>query len=211
MTQIKKEWKSFFKNWSAINTVRIQYWFLKEIIKATNEDSSLLELGAGSGYTSLVVRFSNRPNVVASDIDSEVLKGVSDLVQNTLPVKKINMFDTGLPPRSVDCVFHQGVLEHFSDSEIVALLHEQGRIAKKIVFDVPNSRRFDKTQEHGDERFLSVRHWKRLIVEAGLSIEKVEGRRMPKIFGILPAFLGESRWLRKIFGTSSIFVCRRMS
>lgn len=205
--EIKKEWKDFFKGWSVTNTVKIQYWFIKEILKVTDENSRLLELGAGSGYTSVAVRFSNRRGVITSDLDSDVLQGIRSLGSG-IDVRSIDMFDIGLPDGSLDCIFHQGVLEHFSDEQIVDTLREQGRVAKWVMFDIPNGRRFNRTREHGDERFMFVRHWKKLIKRAGLKIERVEGRRIQFPFRWLPAFMTEARWFRKLFGTSSIFVCR---
>lgn len=205
--EIKKEWRNFFRGWSVTNTVKLQYWFIKEILKVTNEQSWLLELGAGSGYTAIAVRFSNRKRVIASDIDPDVIQGIKDL-GSVIDVRSVDMFNTRLPDGSLGCIFHQGVLEHFSDEQIVDTLREQARVAKWIVFDVPNGRRFNRTREHGDERFLMVRKWKKLIKSAGLKLERVEGRRMQFPFKWLPAFMSESRWCRKLFGTSSIFVCR---
>ncbi len=120
-----------------------------------------------------------------------------------LTTRKIDMFSIDFPDDSVDCIFHQGLLEHFSDDEIIASLKEQGRVSELVIFDVPNDRRLKKIQEFGNERFISVSKWLELIERAGLKAFSVTGRRLPKPL----EFLNGSEFARKIFGTSSIFVC----
>jgi hypothetical protein len=56
--------------------------------------------------------------------------------------------------REFDLAYHQGVLEHFPDEQIVQALREQAHVAEWVIFDVPNHRCSDRP--FGDERLLSV-------------------------------------------------------
>ena len=198
------KWKGFFDKFSVKNTVLIQRYYIEMVLKHTGKNDMILEIAAGSGYTSIVLFHSGRKNVICSDIEDELLEDIRKR-EPLMRVSKVDSLDIKFGP--FDCIFHQGFLEHFSDEEIIELLKEQARVSKKIIFDVPNARRWDKTQEYGNERFMYHRRWRKLIKEAGLNIVEESGRKMPKVFKYLPYFMSENRWFRKYFGTSSIFVC----
>lgn len=200
------KWKGFFDKFTVFRTVLIQEHYINEILKNTKKDDSLLEIASGSGYTSLALLYSGRNNVIASDIEDELLKDIKKKMPE-LMVKKVDAFNMPYSNGDIDCIFHQGFLEHFSDEDIVKLLKESARVATKVVFDIPNARRRNKTKEYGNERFMSHRKWKKLIAVSNLRLVKDTGRRMPGYFKYLPKFMTENNWLRKHFGTSSIFVC----
>jgi len=200
------KWKGFFDKFTVFRTVLIQEHYINEILKNTKKGDSLLEIASGSGYTSLVLLYSGRDNVTASDIEDELLEDIEEKMPE-LMVEKVDAFDMPYGDGSIDCIFHQGFLEHFSDEDIIKLLNESARVGKKVIFDIPNARRWDKTKEYGDERFMYHRRWKKLIGKSNLRIIKDTGRRMPKSFKYLPKFMSENNWFRKHFGTSSIFVC----
>jgi len=199
------DWSSFFNGWSIIKTIKIQYDFLNEIINFTNKDSFLLELGSGSGLSSLSLFFSDRKNILVSDIDEKVLININKSIP-FLNTKNIDMFNIQIS-KKIDCIFHQGLMEHFSDEDIIRSLTEQSKFAKLIIFDIPNNRRFTKVQEFGNERFLSVRKWSKLIRKSNLRIIKISGRRLPKFLN----FLQNNYFIKKFFGTSSIFVCKSLN
>jgi hypothetical protein len=201
------KWKGFFENFTVFRTVLIQEHYINEILSNSEKDDRLLEIATGSGYTSLVLLYSGRKNVIASDIEEELLKDIKEKMPE-LMVARVNAFDMPYENGEIDCVFHQGFLEHFDDEDIIKLLNESARVAKKIIFDVPNARRWDRTKEYGNERFMYHGRWKKLIRQSNLCLIKDTARRMPKIFKYLPKFMSENERLRKYFGTSSIFVCK---
>lgn len=202
-----KTWETFFDDFTLAKTVIIQRHFLNEILANTHEVSYLLEIGAGSGFTSLALHHSGR-RVTASDTNPRVLDNIHQRMP-CLRTAQYDMFDTGLSNLTVDCLYHQGLLEHFTDDEIVQALREHGRVANIVIFDVPNDRRWNKIQEFGNERFISVAHWLKLIKRSGLSVTKVTGRRLPKVFDLLPHFLQDVEFIKRNFGTTSIFVCEK--
>ena len=209
-------WHKFFDGWTVVKTVKIQERFIKMILKYTDKDSKMLELAAGSGFTSLILYHSNRENLLVTDINEELLKSIKNKFK--LRTKKIDIFNTEFKDKEYDCIFHQGLLEHFNDDLILQALKEQGRVSKYIIFDIPNGRRellsflpFDflkAEKEFGNERFLFVRKWKKLIKESGLELIEYDGRRLNNIFKHLPFDLENNDFINKFFGTSSIFVCR---
>jgi hypothetical protein len=201
------KWKGFFDKFSVKNTVLIQRYYIDMILKHTKKDGMLMEIAAGSGYTSVVLFHSGRKNVMCTDVEDELLEDIRER-EPLMMVSKVDSFAIEAEDGELDCIFHQGFLEHFSDDEILALLKEQARAAKIVVFDVPNARRWDRTQEYGNERFMYHRRWRRLIQQAGLEVVEETARRMPKVFKYLPQFMSEHSWFRKHFGTSSIFVCK---
>jgi ubiquinone/menaquinone biosynthesis C-methylase UbiE len=203
-----KQWVSFFKDWSLTKTVVLQQHYLNEILANTSQNDKLLEIGAGSGFSSLALSFSDRKNIVVSDFDPQILENIK--IAMPLITELIDMFNISKQDGSIDCIYHQGLMEHFSDNEIVNSLTEQARVAKLIIFDVPNNRRWKKIQEYGNERFLSVKKWIELINKADLQTVKVTGRRFPKIFNYLPHFFQNNELIKRTFGTSSIFICKKV-
>jgi len=205
-----KEWVSFFQGWTLTKTVMIQHSYLNEILANTSQNDCLLEIGAGSGFSSLALMFSGRKYVVVSDFNTQVLESIREIIP-CLVTERIDMFNIARLDDSVDCIYHQGLMEHFNDDEIVCSLTEQARVANLVIFDVPNDKRWKKIQEYGNERFLSVRKWVELIEQSNLRIVKITGRRLPKTFNYLPSFLQDSEWVKRVFGTSSTFVCRSVT
>ena len=199
-------WHKFFDGWTVYKTVKIQDRFIKIILKYTEKNSRMLELAAGSGLTSFILCYSGRANIWASDIDEELVEAIRNNFGLKCPI--VDMFDINTNDKYYDCVFHQGALEHFEDKDIIRTLKEQGRASKYVIFDIPNGRRINKTQEYGNERFMYVRKWKKLIKQAGLELVEYDGRRLNKIFKYLPFDLENNDFVNRHFGTSSIFVCR---
>jgi len=114
--------------------------------------------------------------------------------------------------REFDLAYHQGVLEHFPDEQIVQALREQARVARWIIFDVPNHRL--SAGPFGNERLLSPSHWRGSLNQAGLELVDEIGRGFQRWLYVLPFALFshwglmKCPWFGRWFGTSSIFVCR---
>jgi SAM-dependent methyltransferase len=192
---------------------------LEPLIRLVNQYASppgrLLETGFGSGHVAVFLAEMGY-RMVAIDIDDELVGRAVErysywLDNYSLTFERGDLFKLPWPEKAFDLVYHQGVLEHFSDEEIVAALREQGRVASWIIFDVPNSRYGH--HPFGNERLLPLTHWRRLIEAAGLRIKEIRGRMFPLWTRLLPAcFLSRrrigppdffSRQLARVF----IFVC----
>lgn len=67
-----------------------------------------------------------------------------------------------------DVVFHQGLLEHFSDAEIAKLLEQQLEIVPVIVFSVPTPE-YEK-QDLGNERLIPPSSWLDILQRYGFHV-----------------------------------------
>ena len=111
-------------------------------------------------------------DVIALDISKEILKLVEDISKDSNIIKQPKLlqksiFDLDFSNREFDVCFSNGVLEHFSDEQIVDTIKQQIRIAKYVVIGVP-SIYFDETEKmYGDERNIKEKRWIELINMAG--------------------------------------------
>ena len=140
---------------------------------------TLLEIGSGTGSMSIFLSYLF-PHVVSLDIGSDIVRRCQS---SNRRLKGRASFQKGdgfnLDRYSVatfDVVFSQGLLEHFSDRDIARLLREQARVARHIVFSVPNDRY--PGRDYGDERLLSKESWDALVRRSGLHL--VESRQYAK-------------------------------
>ena len=59
-----------------------------------------------------------------------------------------------------------GVLEHFDDMKIIDALKKQIYISKRVIAVIPTKWFDDSETLHGDDRFLELKYWRRLINDA---------------------------------------------
>lgn len=210
----RSSWREFLQDESLLkNAIRLQ-GLLRTIQRHCPTGSRLLEAGFGSGSTGVLLADLGYC-VTLLDIDAELI----ELFQSRFPgyvragrvrVIRGDMYDLPFARNALDAVYHQGVLEHLDDGQIVRALQEQGRVAPLVIVDVPNSRYPD--QPYGDERRLPVGKWRDLIENAGLRIVGMSGRRWARWTYALPHALFlpplTDRWSRWCNGVS-IFICRR--
>lgn len=209
-------WPGFLQEFSlfqgAVN-LRAFIWTLRRHFPA---GAGILEVGFGSGTTAVLLSDLGF-TVTACDIDPELVLRMASkyrdwVIQRRLTVEQADMFQLPWPDESFDVAYHQGVLEHFPDDQIVAALREQARVARFVLFDVPNHRYPDRP--FGDERLLPISRWRALIRAAGLTVVEERGREYPHWLYFLPHALFTRRaldavpWFSRRFAVSSIFLCR---
>lgn len=205
-------WADLLKSFTLYRTSKILGPVIEEILLHVPQGGHIAEIGFGSGMTSILLANLGY-RVTALDIDPDVIDLLRDKIGyiNNLYVQKQDMFNLdSIDDDYFDVMYHQGVLEHFSDEEIVHTLSQQARVARKVVFDVPNDKRREKFQLYGNERFLPVRHWVALIERSGLHVEKICGRRFAKWTEWFPArLLSRDSWFARWKGESNTYVCKR--
>jgi SAM-dependent methyltransferase len=208
-------WSEFLAGTNLFNnSIRLRYfiWTIQRLVPA---GSKILEVGMGSGTTSVLLADAGY-QVTAIDREPELVERIRErysdfLRRGRLEVLQADMFALPWGDCRFDLAFHQGVLEHFQDEQIVAALREQRRVARMLLFDVPNHRYPERP--YGDERLLSPSHWRRLIQQAGWHVNDVIGRDFNQFWFLLPHFLFTRRalehapWFSRNLGISSIFVC----
>jgi len=202
------DWADYFKDHTIFDQARRYARLIKTIIRFAPKGGTLLEVGCGSGLTSILLHDLGY-KVIAFDIDKDVLCEVKQRKKRynaEIDLVRGDMCNLGFESNKFDVVFHQGVLEHFDDETIVSTLKEQKRLTKTLVFEVPNSR---ARQSYGDERLLSNRYWRNLISKAGLKIVYTYGNDLNYFGGIWPYGLVYVFYdfFGRLFGRQTGFVC----
>lgn len=187
------EWSQYFRDThrNIFNQVVANKMLIDLIILNTPQKGRILEVGCGTAQLSLLLADSGF-EVTALDMDCDVLRHAKKKV--CLKEIKLNFIEGNLLDLSsifekqhFDTVCHSGVLEHFSDNDIVKALSEQKTISKKVVFKIPNNRNKLTDKHFGDERFMSNMKWKKLIKSAGFdNIEIIGGDSIPLYFWFIP-------------------------
>jgi ubiquinone/menaquinone biosynthesis C-methylase UbiE len=141
---------------------------LKDIF-GTVEGKGILEVGAGSGYASMLFAQEGVARITLLDKSIDALR-YARLLADRLELSNRVEFIHGdckrlpLSSDSFDIVHSTGVIEHFSDEDIVQILSECQRVMRKdgkVAMIVPNLvsleilARIMKTKGKGTERHLS--------------------------------------------------------
>lgn len=123
----------------------------------------VLEVGVGSGAQSAML--SRRvPRVVTVDNDARILAAALVNLRRLGPtVQPVGGDGFRLPFRdgSFGVAISQGLMEHFGDEGIGALVREQLRVARSVVFSVPSDRY--PRQDVGNERLMPPEAWDRIV------------------------------------------------
>jgi cyclopropane fatty-acyl-phospholipid synthase-like methyltransferase len=202
--------------------------FIERIMLEVADGGTILEAGCGLGFLSKLLADAGY-DVTAGDLDEEVLasaRATVQFTQNPIKYRKLDLFTLSrdMAGQRFDAIVHSGVMEHFSDEQIVASLREQKAVSKKLVFKIPNGRTKMNASHFGNERFMPNSHWIKLVREAGYQRVRVYGgestpmwmHALPSILHLYPKHGQGSRrteiltmlsgW-RRHFSMHSIFVC----
>jgi SAM-dependent methyltransferase len=130
----------------------------------------ILEVGIGTGTLSALLSCVGK-QVVSIDNNAEVLRTAQAFQRRLGSVKLVlaDAFHLPFGDSTFDAAFSQGLLEHFRDREIRALVEEQVRVAGRAYISVPSVffphvRRFGFGLV-GDERLLSLASWRRILAD----------------------------------------------
>ncbi len=148
-------WYEFYKN--RINSTYQQYFekryepFLN-MIKGENPEE-IFEAGCGIGSVSKYIVDHTNIECCGIDLCPDMVSLANRNLNATDMFEKCNIFDYSTDTLTVT----HGVLEHFSDEDIIRIL----KLYPNSIHYVP----LDKyiTPSFGDERLLSVEHWIRLV------------------------------------------------
>ncbi|MEM9337006.1 MAG: class I SAM-dependent methyltransferase [Patescibacteria group bacterium] len=155
--------------------------FLDCIESFLQPNERLVEAGMGTSF--FIAYFAKKGyNCDGFDIEPGILDFGKEVMQK-LDVAGPNfyhddIFESSFADNSYGVSFNLGVMEHFSDEEIISALKEQTRIAKRYIFAIPSANVLRPNSDYfGDERYLPAKHWEELIHEANLVLEKQIGYR----------------------------------
>ncbi len=152
-------------------------------------DKSVIECGSGTSVVSIYLA-SLEYETTAVDIEDDVIRLSKQLAKayyNTLEdcnpklnFEKKSIFKLGYPRDSFDVAFSNGVLEHFTDDEIIEIIKQQLFTAKITIVGIPTKYFSSKEAKYGNERVLELSYWRRLIKKSGGTIiEEVGMDREP--------------------------------
>jgi ubiquinone/menaquinone biosynthesis C-methylase UbiE len=115
----------------------------QEIILNTNYGDKVLEIGSGTGEISLQLALTGR-NVSLLDISNDSLNFAKSCAKDlSLDIKTFTADATKPLPfedNAFDCVWHSGLLEHFSKDERIKILSECKRVtSNQVITLVPNA------------------------------------------------------------------------
>jgi len=195
------------KRFTLYRTAIIQRSFIDLILAEVSLKSKVLETGVGSG-TTLVLLEDLGYNMVGFDYSELIIEKFKERFPHLADKVYIgNILDEKSYKEKYEAIIHQGVLEHFSDDEIIKILNIQARNSKKIIFDVPNNQREKKEDEGGHTRFEPPEFLGKIVSKAGLKFKRF-GRNSDWNNDLIPEALKryDSPLMKKI-GRSSMFVC----
>lgn len=152
-------------------------------------NKNVIECGSGTSVVSIHLA-SLGYKVTAVDIEDDVIKLSKKLADDyfttlqdckaELTFEKKSIFELGYPKESFDVAFSNGVLEHFTDEEIIEILKQQLFVAKTTIVGIPTKYFSPKEAKYGNERVLELSYWRKLIKNAGgIIIEETGMQRQP--------------------------------
>ena len=148
----------------------------KKVIRLINKYASnhnILEVGSGTGVLALYMSTLNDNKVDALDKDFDMIAISKKYFLDKFQDANINYICDDI--RNInnityDVCYSIGVLEHYDDSEIINLIHKQISISKYVIIGIP-TKYFDEDKKmYGNERYLSLRYWRKLIEKSNCKI-----------------------------------------
>lgn len=172
-----RSWAEFYRD--RVNNKGYEEYFTKKYAEYLSSVACLgpyptkIELGCG---TALTTKLSGFQGVIGIDSNVTMLKYAKINAPTIVPIK---MDLLTFKPVHHMAVYSHGVLEHFTDMQIRALIAKCKRANCRMVHYVPTDK-----YEHpsfGDERLLSVAHWLKLTRPAGHIVSK-DGKDLTLLF-----------------------------
>lgn len=176
--------------------------FIDKVIQYAN-NGKVIETGCGTG---LMAGFLQKKGlkVIALDLSQKVLDYAEEIAKKSdiiapCKYKQGDILNLKYKKNSFDVSYSNGVLEHFSDDEIVETLKQQMNISKYVIFGIPSTYFNMNEKMLGNERGLTLEEWKNLIHKAdGKIVEQTSFhyyKLYRRIFEIKKWFKPKAFWL----------------
>ena len=149
---------------------------LLDILRKQSHNGKIIEIGSGTGIVCSELAHEGY-DVYGLDVNERIIELAKNLEKEFFGENKVkftqgSMFDLDFPPKTFELCYSVGVLEHFDDEKIIDTIRLQLHIAEKVIIVIPTKWFDDDETLHGDDRFLTLRHWRMLINNAGGVVTK---------------------------------------
>ncbi len=157
------------------NKLKTKKKLIKLILKYSKDDK-ILEFGAGTGVLALYLSTIYKNGVDALDKDNDIIDLSKKYIVPYFKNHNLNYIhgelNTIKRQNKYDVCYSIGVLEHYNDNQIIDLITQQIMISRYVIICIP-TRYFDKNKRmYGDERYLTLRYWRKLIKNSNCDIVK---------------------------------------
>lgn len=139
------------------------------IIKLINKyakNNRVMEVGSGTGILSLKISTMGN-EVIALDSDADMIDLSKKYFLQEFDNPNITYINKDIreykSKKRLDVIYSIGILEHYSDEEIIELLNKQLELADYVIFGIPTKYFDPKKKMYGNERYLNIRYWRKLI------------------------------------------------
>lgn len=188
MSKWSKLYEQEIKSTTLENYVSNKLKSKKQIIKLINKyspNNKVMEFGSGTGILALYLSTMNK-HVTALDLDNDMIKLSKKYFLPYFKDANINYVNTDIrdfnTDYNFDVTYSIGVLEHYSDKEIIDLLHKQLTMSNYVIFGIPTTYFDEAKKMYGNERYLSLRYWRKLIKQSKCKIIKESSYHYLNIF-----------------------------
>lgn len=199
-----KSWSDYYK--SKIKKQGLQKYYISKISKnkpflnivekfAKKTKKNILETGLGTSFF-LVYLSKKGHRCHGLDLEKNIInfgKTITKSFKTSIMFHQKNMIHTDFQNKQFGVSFNLGVMEHFTDEEIIKTIREQTRIADYYIFSVPSVNVLRPNSMYfGDERYMSAKKWESLIKKANAKIVHKIGYRFE--------YRKMYEWANKFFG-----------
>ncbi len=176
------KWSILYENeillTTADNYIKEKLKTKKNIVKLVNKYSCknhhIVEFGSGTGVLALHISSQNNNKVIAVDKDQEMIELSKKYFIEKFEKRNIDFVCKDIRDfvcdEKIDVCYSIGVLEHYDDLEIKELIIKQLSFSQIVIFAIP-TKYFDKNNKmYGDERYLHLSQWRKIIKKANAKI-----------------------------------------
>lgn len=169
--------------------------FIK-LIQKYSSNKTIAELGSGTSIISTYMAGLGY-KVTAIDEDEKMLSLATKIAKecnygNQPAFIQGSILDLDYINNHFDVCFSNGVLEHFTDEDIIKIIQKQLQMCEVVIFGIPTKYFNREEAMYGDERYLGLKYWRQLIYNAnGIILEEKSCHYMP--------------WLQRLFNFKKYF------
>jgi len=168
------KWSKIYENQfaaagSAKNFIEQKISYKKKLLETVEKycpkNGTILEVGSGSGVTAIHLALSCY-KITGIDSDSDMVefaRSIADGQKSAALFRLGNLQTLDNVKSRFDIIFSNGVMEHFSDRDIVEIINRHASVSKYVIFSVPSDFFTDEQRIYGDERFMNATEWRRII------------------------------------------------